>query len=99
MMIYDELKAILNDEEIREKGFFRYILIVGIFKIGFTVTAYCRLIDYFLTHGPLFRNSWEILTVHNIAGFIGQAILEGIIFGSIVWFYGKPKNYPKFNGR
>ncbi len=91
------LKSILNADRIREKGMLRFILEVGIIRFALPVTFLSRSISYFLKYGWSFANIEELFTKANIYYFFGEILMEGIFFGSIIWFWGKQEEYSKLN--
>jgi hypothetical protein len=91
------LKSIFNSDRVREKGMFRFILEIGIIRFALPLTILIRTVSYLLKYGWTAANLEELLSVPNIYYFLGEVLMEGIIFGSIVWHWGKQEEYPKLN--
>jgi hypothetical protein len=91
------LKNFLNDERIRAKGMIRFIFEIGIIRFAVPATILAEIIFYPLKHGWTAQNIGASLTGQNIIGFIGEVFFKGLIFGSIVWVWGKQEDYPKLN--
>jgi len=91
------LKSIFNTDRTREKGMFRFILEVGIIRFALPVAFLSRTILYLLKYGWTAANIGELFTAPNICYFFGEVLMEGIIFGSIIWHWGKKEEYPKLN--
>ena len=91
------LRSIFNSERIREKGMFMFILEIGIIRFALPFTFLSMTVSHLLKHGWSFSNIEELFTEANIYSFFGQVLMEGIIFGSIMWHWGKQEEYPKLN--
>lgn len=91
------LKSIFNSDRVRDKGMFRFILEIGIIRFALPFTFLSRTISYLLKYGWTVANIGEFFTEANIYYFFGQILMEGIIFGSIIWYWGKQEDYPKLN--
>lgn len=91
------LKSIFNSDRVREKGMIRFILEVGIIRFALPFTFLSKVITYLLKYGWTVANFEELFTEANICYFFGQILLEGVIFGSIIWYWGKQEDYPKLN--
>ena len=91
------LKSIFNSDRIREKGMFRFILEVGIIRFALPFTFLTKVVSHLLKYGWSIANIEELFTEPNIYYFLGEILMEGIIFGSIIWYWGKQEEYPKLN--
>ena len=91
------LKNFLNDDQIRAKGMLRFIFEIGIIRFAFPFTVVFGIAMYVLNYGLTSHNIGELFTGRKISYFLLKVIIEGIIFGLIMWFWGKQENYPKLN--
>lgn len=78
-----------NWQETRKKGILRFIIVNGILLFGIPVTIATAVIRfYFGTPGAY---SWRdyLLSNGTWIGFILQALISGIIFGAVIWYFNE----------
>jgi hypothetical protein len=89
------LNKILNDERLRAKGIVKFILVTGFIRFALPLTVINKIGIYILTYGLTTANTGRFFSLRNISCFFLEMLVEGLIFGWIMWFLGKKGDYPK----
>lgn len=94
----------MNDEKKQEQwekwraaGFFRFFLKVGILAFAFPVTLIVQIYNYISRYGLTSSGFPEFFTFRLLIEFFVFMILQGLIFGTLIWFYSERK-YPRIAG-